>query len=71
MIDAEGQAFDPKLHDAVAQEASNEVPEGTVVSQVRKGYRMHERLLRPASVKVSTGPAVADAEAEEGAGQPS
>lgn len=76
VIDAVGQTFDPKLHNAVAQEASDEVPEGTVVSQVRKGYRMHERLLRPASVNVSTGPAVADvavadAELAEGEAQPS
>ncbi|MGK0185554.1 MAG: molecular chaperone GrpE [Verrucomicrobiales bacterium] len=58
-IDAAGQPFDPNVHDAVAQDPSDEVPEGHVVAQVRRGYRLHERLLRPAGVRVSTGPAAA------------
>ena len=56
-IDAEGQKFDPNLHEAIAHEASAEVPEGTVIRQTRRGYRLKERLLRPSSVVVSSGTA--------------
>jgi molecular chaperone GrpE len=54
-IDAEGQAFDPNLHQALGQQESAEVPEGRVTSQVRKGYKLRDRLLRPAMVFVSKG----------------
>jgi molecular chaperone GrpE len=56
-MDATGQPFDPNLHEAVAQEPSAEVPEGNVVRQLRKGYRLRERLVRAALVVVSGGPA--------------
>lgn len=56
-INAEGQPFDPNLHEAVAQEASEEVAEGVVVRQLRRGYKLRERLLRPATVTVSKGSA--------------
>ncbi len=56
-IDAEGQKFDPNLHEAIAHEASTKVAEGTVVRQTRRGYRLKDRLLRPSSVVVSSGPA--------------
>ena len=56
-IDAEGQKFDPNLHEAIAHEPSATVPEGTVIRQTRRGYRLKERLLRPSSVVVSSGPA--------------
>ncbi|MEP6602265.1 MAG: nucleotide exchange factor GrpE [Nitrospirota bacterium] len=54
-IDAKGQKFDPNLHEAIANEPSAEVPEGTVIRQTRRGYRLKERLLRPSSVVVSSG----------------
>lgn len=54
-IDAVGQKFDPNLHEAIAHEASGNVPEGTVIRQTRRGYRMKDRLLRPSSVVVSSG----------------
>ncbi len=54
-IDAEGQKFDPNLHEAIAHEPSRKVPEGTVIRQTRRGYRMKDRLLRPSSVVVSSG----------------
>jgi molecular chaperone GrpE len=54
-IDATGQKFDPNLHEAIAHESSNEFPEGVVVRQTRRGYRMKDRLLRPSSVVVSSG----------------
>jgi molecular chaperone GrpE len=54
-INAVGQRFDPNIHEAVAQEPHEQVPEGEITSQVRRGFRLRERLLRPASVVVSTG----------------
>ena len=56
-VAAEGQKFDPNLHEAVAQEASATVAEGFVVRQLRKGYKLRDRLLRPATVVVSKGAA--------------
>lgn len=52
-IEATGKRFDPNLHEAVSQQESAEVPEGQVLQQVRKGYRLKERLIRPASVIVA------------------
>jgi molecular chaperone GrpE len=56
-VDAAGKPFDPNLHEAVSQKESAEVPEGTVLQQLRKGYKLRDRLLRPASVVVSRKPA--------------
>jgi molecular chaperone GrpE len=56
-IEAVGQKFDPNLHEAIGHEPSNEVPEGKVIRQSRRGYRLKDRLLRPSSVVVSSGPA--------------
>ena len=58
-IEAQGKAFDPNVHEAVAQEASAEVVEGTVIRVTRRGYKLKDRMLRPASVIVSSGPAAA------------
>jgi molecular chaperone GrpE len=55
-IEAENQKFDPNLHEAIAHEPSG-TPEGTVIRQARRGYRFKDRLLRPARVVVSSGPA--------------
>lgn len=52
---AVGCPFDPNFHEAVGQQASEEMPEGMVISQVRRGFKLRERLLRPATVVVSTG----------------
>lgn len=52
----ENAPFDPNEHDALAQEASDTVPEGQVLREVRKGYKLHDRLLRAANVIVSKGP---------------
>ncbi len=54
-IDAVGQKFDPNLHEAIGHEPSVEVPEGTVIRQTRRGYRLKDRLLRPSAVVVSSG----------------
>jgi molecular chaperone GrpE len=56
-IEAEGKTFNPNLHEAIAHEPSSKFPEGIVVRQTRRGYRLKERLLRPAKVVVSSGPA--------------
>jgi molecular chaperone GrpE len=56
-IEAVGQKFDPNLHHAIAHEPSDEVPEEHVIRQTRRGYRFKDRLLRPSSVVVSSGPA--------------
>jgi molecular chaperone GrpE len=55
-IHAEGKAFDPTLHEAVSHEPDATVPAGNVSRQLRKGYKMRDRLLRPATVIVSSGP---------------
>ena len=52
-IDATGQTFDPNLHEAVSQQESKDVPEGNVLQQLRKGYKLRDRLLRPATVVVA------------------
>lgn len=54
-IDAVGQKFDPNLHEAIAHEPSDEVPENQIIRQTRRGYRYKDRLLRPSSVVVSSG----------------
>jgi molecular chaperone GrpE len=59
-IDAAGKKFDPKLHEAMANEPSEEVEEGYVIKQWSVGYKIGERLLRPATVVVSSGPAEAE-----------
>jgi molecular chaperone GrpE len=51
-ISTEGQ-FDPNLHDAVSQETSDQ-PEGTIIRTTRRGFKLRDRLLRPASVVVSS-----------------
>lgn len=56
VIDAVGQPFDPHRHEALGHMPSADVPEGTVVSQMRKGYKVKDRLLRPASVFVAQSP---------------
>jgi molecular chaperone GrpE len=55
-IDATGQPFDPAFHEAIAQVQDDQVPANHVVQQFQPGYRLHDRLLRPAQVSVSGGP---------------
>ena len=56
-IEALQRVFDPNVHEALSQQESTEVPEGHVMQQLRKGYRLKERLIRPASVIVAKKPA--------------
>ena len=62
VIDASGKPFDPAVHEAVAEEHSDTVPAGTVLRQWSRGYRCGTRLLKPAMVVVSSGPAEPAAE---------
>lgn len=50
---AEGQAFDPNLHEAVMREPTDQYPEGTVIEEFVRGYVLGERVLRHAMVKVA------------------
>lgn len=60
-VEAEGRAFDPAFHDAVSRQESGQVSEPTVAQELQKGYRLHDRLVRPARVVVAV-PAEGDTE---------
>lgn len=64
-IDALGQPFDPNLHDAILQQPSADVPAGHVLMVTQIGYQLHDRVVRPAQVIVSTGSPAAAAEGED------
>jgi molecular chaperone GrpE len=61
-IESIGSRFDPKLHEAVGQEESADHPEDTVVSELRRGYRVRDRVVRPALVRVARPPLSSGAE---------
>ncbi len=65
VIDPFGQAFDPHLHQALAERPDPDLPEHTVVEVYQKGYSLGGRVLRPATVVVSTGGPELSAEAPE------
>lgn len=58
-IDAEGLPFDPKVHEAIGSVESADHPDDTVLAELRPGYRLHDRVVRPALVRVSRRPAAA------------
>lgn len=64
-LDPTGQPFDPQLHEAMSMQPVAGVAPGSVVAVMQKGYRLHERLLRPARVVVAAEPPAADAPAPE------
>lgn len=53
VIEAEGQPFDPNLHEAISHEESDELKGGYIIDVVQQGYRMGDRVLRPAMVRVA------------------
>lgn len=53
-IETEGKEFDPNYHDAVMQTPTSEHPEHTIINELQKGYKMGEKVLRPALVNVAT-----------------
>ena len=63
-IEAKGQPFDPRVHDAISQAPSSDATPGTVLHELQKGYRVGERLLRPAIVVVAAAPPTPPADAK-------
>jgi molecular chaperone GrpE len=67
-IQAIGQPFDPQYHEAVNRMPSAEFPENSIAYEAQSGYQLHDRVIRPAMVVVSTGspdaPAAPDSQAE-------
>lgn len=55
-IEAMGQPFDPNLHEAVVHEETTAYPDNQVIDEVQRGYRLHDRVLRPALVRVANNP---------------
>ena len=55
-IQAEGLPFDPQVHEAMMQQPTDQAEPMTVLKELRKGYRMHDRTLRPARVIVAAAP---------------
>ncbi len=71
-IVAMGEAFNPEIHEAIAYQPSPDAPEGQIIYEAKRGYRMGDRVVRPASVIVSSGApkteaATAEAETAESA----
>lgn len=56
-IPTEGETFDPNLHEAISQMPSNDVESGKIAHVAQSGFRLHDRVIRPSQVVVSTGPA--------------
>jgi grpE len=54
VIETEGKEFDPNFHDAVMQTPTSEKPEHTIINELQKGYKMGDKVLRPALVNVAT-----------------
>jgi molecular chaperone GrpE len=55
-VEAVGQTFDPHVHEAVTTEATDKHKENTVIQEFQRGYKIGDRLLRPAKVKVASSP---------------
>ncbi len=53
-IETEGKEFDPNFHDAIMQTPTSEKPEHTIINELQKGYKMGDKVLRPALVNVAT-----------------
>ena len=54
-VPAQGEPFDPRVHEAIEMVASDEVPDNHVLEELQPGYRIKDRLLRPAMVRVAKG----------------
>jgi molecular chaperone GrpE len=63
-IEALGETFDPDLHEAVEREETNALPPDVIVSEIAKGYKMHQKVIRPSKVRVTVRPEPA-AEADQ------
>jgi molecular chaperone GrpE len=56
VVEVASQEFEPSLHQAVTYEPSETVPEGHIITELQKGYKLGDRVLRPSMVRVSSGP---------------
>ena len=54
VIETEGKEFDPNFHDAVMQTPTSEHSENIIINELQKGYKMGDKVLRPALVNVAT-----------------
>lgn len=54
VIETEGKEFDPNFHDAVMQTPTSDKPEHAIINELQKGYKMGDKVLRPALVNVAT-----------------
>ncbi len=64
-IKAVGEQFDPELHHAVVREETTEHSENTIIGEMQKGYKLHDRLLRPSMVRVAALPSNKEKKAPE------
>ncbi len=55
-IEALGQPFDPNLHEAVVHEETADHPDNQVIGELQRGYRLHDRVIRPSLVRVANNP---------------
>jgi molecular chaperone GrpE len=60
-VETVGQPFDPRVHEALESVERTDVPDHQVIDEIRRGYRIKERLLRPALVRISVNPHVSEA----------
>ena len=68
-METEGQSFDPLVHEAVTYEESDDHEEGQIIGEVQRGYKLGDRVLRPALVRVAKGKPTPEAEEGEGSVQ--
>jgi len=59
---APGMPFDPREHEALVNVPGSDLPEGSIVSELQRGYRIRDRILRPARVAIAAGPEAGDAD---------
>lgn len=64
-IEALHKPFDPSLHEAMMQQPNGDYPDGTVIEEVARGYRLHDRVIRPSKVVVSKAPEKRDAASDD------
>jgi molecular chaperone GrpE len=69
LMETEGQSFDPLVHEAATYEENEEHEEGQIIGEVQRGYKLGDRVLRPALVRVAKGKPVSEAEEGEGSVQ--
>jgi molecular chaperone GrpE len=60
-VETVGHPFDPRIHEALESVERPDLPDHQVIDEVRRGYRIRERLLRPALVRISKNPNVSEA----------